>query len=83
MTLVCPLRHDPFFVSHLVQDGSPKPGTSRLDRILGESIDTSQQDIRHSDRYLFIDGNTPERTRTSDLRFRKAVLYPAELRGLM
>ena len=26
------------------------------------------------------DGNTPGRTRTSDLRFRKPVLYPAELR---
>ena len=32
-------------------------------------------------KYLFLNG-TPERIRTSDLRYRKPPLYPAELRAL-
>ena len=37
--------------------------------------------VRFASHVICTLGNTPERTRTSDLRFRKAVLYPAELRG--
>src|SRR5262244_2143938 len=58
---------------------SRQRATRPSERILARLHDVSSRAFLHSERNFF---GGPGRTRTCDLRFRKPLLYPAELRDL-